>query len=352
MYEKTLISGGEWKVDIKYHIDDYVGEQAKQWLENRLSDGDDTQPFFFCLSFPGPHHPYDLEGSEYATRYRLEDMSPSESTYEDLMQKGPQYRNMDMYASIYTKDFSEDQFRRTKRSYYANMTLIDEKIGEVLDVLKNHNAYDETVIIYTSDHGDFMGDYGLVEKLQCLQDSLMRIPLFIKPPIRGFTGTIVEDLALNIDIAATCLEIAGGTVPNLVLVRNFYQSLPESMMESARIDGASDWKIFTGIVVPLSKPIYATVGLFYAVGYWNSYLNAILYLDDSKLWPIQVVLRNIVLMAQTDLGSEAASAFEMAIDLQSLRSATILISTLPILCVYPFVQKHFVKGIMLGSVKG
>ena len=132
---------------------------------------------------------------------------------------------------------------------------------------------------------------------------------------------------------------------NLVLVRNFYQSLPESMMESARIDGASDWKIFTGIVVPLSKPIYATVGLFYAVGYWNSYLNAILYLDDSKLWPIQVVLRNIVLMAQTDLGSEAASAFEMAIDLQSLRSATIL-------CVYPFVQKHFVKGIMLGSVKG
>ena len=213
MYEKTLISGGEWKVDIKYHIDDYVGEQAKQWLENRLSDGDDTQPFFFCLSFPGPHHPYDLEGSEYATRYRLEDMSPSESTYEDLMQKGPQYRNMDMYASIYTKDFSEDQFRRTKRSYYANMTLIDEKIGEVLDVLKNHNAYDETVIIYTSDHGDFMGDYGLVEKLQCLQDSLMRIPLFIKPPIRDFTGTIVEDLALNIDIAATCLEIAGGTVP-------------------------------------------------------------------------------------------------------------------------------------------
>lgn len=139
---------------------------------------------------------------------------------------------------------------------------------------------------------------------------------------------------------------------NLVLVRNFYQALPESMMESARIDGASDWKIFTGIVIPLSKPIYATVGLFYAVGYWNSYLNAILYLDKSKLWPIQVWLRNIVLMAQTDLGSEAGSVFEAAIDLQSLRSATILIATVPILLVYPFVQKHFVKGIMLGSVKG
>lgn len=139
---------------------------------------------------------------------------------------------------------------------------------------------------------------------------------------------------------------------NLVLVRNFYQALPESMMESARIDGASDWKIFTDIVIPLSKPVYATVGLFYAVGYWNSYLNAILYLDKSELWPIQVWLRNIVLMAQTDLGSEAGSVFEAAIDLQSLRSATILIATVPILLVYPFVQKHFVKGIMLGSVKG
>ena len=139
---------------------------------------------------------------------------------------------------------------------------------------------------------------------------------------------------------------------NLVLVRNFYESLPESMIESAKIDGASDWKIFTKMVIPLSKPIYATVGLFYAVGYWNSYVDAILFLDKSKLWPIQVWLRNIVLMAQLDLGAEAGSAVEAAINLQSLRSATILIATIPILLVYPFVQKHFVKGIMLGSVKG
>lgn len=139
---------------------------------------------------------------------------------------------------------------------------------------------------------------------------------------------------------------------NLILIKNYYQSLPESLLESARIDGAGDWRILIKMIVPLSKPIYATVGLFYAVGYWNSYLNAILFIDDSNKWPIQVLLRNIVLMAQTDLGSEAGSVFEMAIDLQSLRSATIFISILPILCVYPFVQKHFVKGIMLGSVKG
>lgn len=139
---------------------------------------------------------------------------------------------------------------------------------------------------------------------------------------------------------------------NLILIKNYYQSLPGEMLESATIDGASDWSILTKIIVPLSKPIFATVGLFYAVGYWNSYLNAVIFLDDQTKWPIQVLLRNIVLMAQTDLGSEAGSVYDMAINLTSLRSATILIATVPILCVYPLVQKHFVKGVMLGSVKG
>lgn len=161
----------------------------------------------------------------------------------------------------------------------------------------------------------------------------------------------VKSFGLYNKISALIIPGMIGTY-NLILVKNFYQSLPESMLESARIDGANDWHVFTQIIVPLSKPIYATVGLFYAVGYWNSYLNAILFLDDETKWPIQVLLRNIVLMAQTDLGSESGTVFEMAIDLQSLRSATILIASLPILCVYPFVQKHFVKGIMLGSVKG
>ena len=113
-----------------------------------------------------------------------------------------------MYSKIYIKDYDEDTFRRTKRSYYANITLIDEKIGEVVDLLKEHDAYDDTVIIYTSDHGDFMGDYGLVEKLQCLEDSLMRVPLFVKPPVKGFKGTVIDDEVVNIDIAGTCLELA------------------------------------------------------------------------------------------------------------------------------------------------
>ena len=209
MYLKTLISGGVWKADIKHHVDNFIGEKGKVWLENRLSvEENQDKPFFFTLSFPGPHHPYDLEGTKYADMYNLEDMEESESTYEDLEQKGPQFKNMGMYSDIYLKDYTKEQFLRTKRSYYANITLIDEKDGEVIDILKKHNAYDDTVIIYSSDHGDFMGDYGLVEKLQCLEDSLMRVPLFVKPPIAGFSGIRVKEPVVNIDIASTCMELS------------------------------------------------------------------------------------------------------------------------------------------------
>lgn len=149
LYEKNLISGGTWKGDIKYHIDNFIGDKGKEWMENRLSDTENKQPWFFTLSFPGPHHPYDLEGTKYADMYELKDMEFSESTYEDLEQKGPQFRNMGMYSQIYLKDYTKEQFLKTKRSYYANITLIDEKIGEVLEVLKKYNAYDDTVIIYT-----------------------------------------------------------------------------------------------------------------------------------------------------------------------------------------------------------
>ncbi|MFI3208247.1 MAG: sulfatase-like hydrolase/transferase, partial [Eubacteriales bacterium] len=196
-----------WTADIKHHIDNFVGEKGKEWLENRLSSQEE-QPFFFTLSFSGPHHPYDLEGTKYAEMYDLADMELSESEYADLDQKGPQFKNMGMYSQIYLKDYTEETFRKTKRSYYANMTLIDEKVGEVVDILKKYDAYDDTVIIYSSDHGDFMGDYGLVEKLQCLEDSLMRVPLFMKPPVKDFEKKMVQEPVVNIDIASTCLELA------------------------------------------------------------------------------------------------------------------------------------------------
>ncbi|KAF4323104.1 hypothetical protein G195_003892 [Phytophthora kernoviae 00238/432] len=215
VYTREFISGGRWNVDTKYHLDDFLGELGKTWLGKKLQEKPDAdaKPWFFTLSFSGPHHPYDLEGTKYADRYELDGLLSPDTTYEQLDKKPPQFKGMDSYAKIYLKDFTEEQFKKTKRSYYANITLMDQKIGEVLQMLKDHDMYEDTLIIYTSDHGDFMGDFGMVEKLQCLTDSLMRVPLFVKPPIKGFKGVEIADEVLNIDIAATCLEAAEAQVP-------------------------------------------------------------------------------------------------------------------------------------------
>lgn len=202
-----LISGGHWNTEVEHHIDHFIGELGKEWLSKTLSE-DQDKPWFFTLSFPGPHHPYDLEGTSYADQYSLDDIKLSESTFEDLDTKPKQYKEMDGYAHIYLKDFTEEQFKKSKRGYYANMTLIDEKVGELVQLLKDSGEYEDTLIIYTTDHGDFMGDYGLVEKLQCLADSLMRVPLFVKPPVKDFKGSIIKDYVSNIDIASTCLTAA------------------------------------------------------------------------------------------------------------------------------------------------
>ncbi len=135
---------------------------------------------------------------------------------------------------------------------------------------------------------------------------------------------------------------------NMILVKNYYQSMPEALRESAKIDGANDFMIYIRIILPLAKPVLATVTLFYAVGYWNSYVAAMLYIDDLNWWPIQYVLRNLIFMAQ----GEGAEGLASIVDPESLKSATILMSTIPILCVYPVLQQHFVKGLMMGSVKG
>lgn len=206
------ISCAHWDTETKYHIDYYIGQRGKEWIQERGKSEDD-KPWFFTLSFPGPHHPYDGEGTEYENLYDLKDMEAEEIDPNDLGTKPPQYSGMDIYSHIYLKDFSKEAFAKTKRSYYANMSLIDQKVGEMIEELKRTGMYDNTIIIYTSDHGDFMGDHGLVEKLQCLSDSLMRVPLFVKPPVKDFKGIEIQDPVLNHDIASTCLEIAGIEIP-------------------------------------------------------------------------------------------------------------------------------------------
>lgn len=137
---------------------------------------------------------------------------------------------------------------------------------------------------------------------------------------------------------------------NMIIMRNFFQGVPASLEEAAKIDGGNHLQIFVRIMLPLSKASIATISLFYAVNYWNTYKSAILYLKDNKKWPIQVLLRQIVLMAS---GSNFdTSSVEVVPPAQSVKMAVIVVATLPILLVYPFIQRYFIKGAMLGSVKG
>jgi putative aldouronate transport system permease protein len=140
---------------------------------------------------------------------------------------------------------------------------------------------------------------------------------------------------------------------NLVIMRNFFQQLPEGLEEAARIDGCSDPGILFKIVIPLSAPVLASLALFYAVGHWNAYFTAILYINDSAWWPIQVWLRQIVILGQGGIGDSLLLGENyVAPPAETIKMAVIMISTLPILIVYPFLQKHFAKGALLGSVKG
>jgi len=138
---------------------------------------------------------------------------------------------------------------------------------------------------------------------------------------------------------------------NAIVMRTFFESIPDAIEESAKIDGATHMQILTRIILPLSLPSISTIGLFYAVGHWNSFFSAMLYLRDQERQPIQIILRNIVIMNQTDTVMQSVDNDRAQIA-ESIKYATIMVATLPILLVYPFIQKYFVHGVMIGSVKG
>lgn len=162
------------------------------------------------------------------------------------------------------------------------------------------------------------------------------IPLFL----------VVKGLGMYDTYAALILPGAISAY-NMIIVRNFFMELPRELEEAASIDGCGDIGIFIKIALPLSLPCLATFGLFYAVGHWNNYFGALLYLEDSTKFPFQLVLRNIVMQtAETQTDPNAL------IPEDTLKMAVIVIGTVPILIVYPFLQKHFAAGVMVGAVKG
>jgi putative aldouronate transport system permease protein len=140
------------------------------------------------------------------------------------------------------------------------------------------------------------------------------------------------------------------SVYNLIIMRTFFQNIPVSLEESAKIDGANDFTILFKIMIPLAIPSIAVVGLYYGVEHWNSYMRSLIYLRNRELFPLQIILREILLQNQNEaLQSATDTTFAYA---ENLKYATIVVATVPILCVYPFLQKFFVKGVMIGAVKG
>ena len=137
---------------------------------------------------------------------------------------------------------------------------------------------------------------------------------------------------------------------NMILMRNFFESVPESLYEAASIDGETLPGYVFHILLPLSGAAIATITLFYAVGYWNDYFSSIIYIRNNRLWPMQTVLRQVLQTAQ--MNNMMYDDAKKGVAPETLKDAMIVVTMIPILCVYPFVQKHFVKGVMIGSIKG
>lgn len=174
------------------------------------------------------------------------------------------------------------------------------------------------------------------------------------------TYLVVKQLGLVNSMWALILPGAA-SVWNIIVARTFFQStIPIELQEAAHMDGCTNLRLFLKIVVPLSTPIIAVMALFYGVGHWNSYFNALVYLNDQSKYPLQMVLRQILVLQEMSTSAqgaatsgEAAMAMNAKADMAALlKYAVIIVATLPIIAVYPFVQRYFVQGVMIGSVKG
>lgn len=146
-------------------------------------------------------------------------------------------------------------------------------------------------------------------------------------------------------IVPSCLSVY-----NMIIMRSFFYGIPDSLRESAEIDGASFVKILTSIYVPLSKPVFATLALFYAVGRWNGYSDALMYVNEAELYPLQLLLYNILNnINQVEVATQ--EGFSTPGLSESLKAAIVMFSTIPILCIYPWLQKYFIHGVTMGAVK-
>lgn len=198
-----------------------------------------------------------------------------------------------------------------------------------------------------------MGAYALSRPNMAFRTPLTMIIVFTMFFSGGMIPTflVVRSLGLVDTLWGMVLPGAVSTW-NLILMRTFFSGIPRELEESGRMDGLNDIGIFLRIIVPLSKASFATIALFYAVGLWNNFIFPLLYLRSQDMFPLQVLLRNLVLAGSVSSGDVTRIGGDNQIVEESLKFATIMVSTLPILIIYPFIQKYFVKGAMIGAVKG
>lgn len=220
------------------------------------------------------------------------------------------------------------------------------------------SGYRNTIIVLVLGLGvnlvlTVMGAYVL-----SLKDLLLRKPLTLFVIITMyFSGGMipsylnVKDLGMMNSLWSLIIPGAIST-SNLIIMRSAFSAVPESLSEAARIDGASHVKILTRVMLPLSKATMAVMVLYYGVAHWNSWFNASIYLRSNKLYPLQLVLRNILIEGQTNDMLADTGMLDSPQTLQLIKYALIVVSTVPIMCIYPFLQKFFEKGVMIGAVKG
>jgi len=177
---------------------------------------------------------------------------------------------------------------------------------------------------------------------------MLIIPLFFDGGLIP-TFLIVRSYGLLNTIWAVILPFTVNII-NLVILRTFFQAMPYELQEAAKIDGLSDLGVFFRITLPLSKAGLAAIGLFYGVAYWNTYVAPMIYITDPDRFPLQLVLYRMLILNE-DFGTDVARMGTLVAD-TALRYAVIIVSLIPVIIIYPFLQKHFVKGVMLGSIKG
>ncbi|MBD2863752.1 MULTISPECIES: carbohydrate ABC transporter permease [Paenibacillus] len=166
------------------------------------------------------------------------------------------------------------------------------------------------------------------------------------------TYLVVRSLGLVDTIWALILPGLVSTF-NLLIMKTYFEGLPHELEEAAKVDGCGDWRTLLRIVLPLSTPIFATMGLFYGVGHWNAYFAGIMYLNDKRLYPLQVVLQNMIRSPDVSQELEIRNPMLVAqLPPETVKMATVVVAIVPILLVYPFLQKYFIKGMLIGAVKG